>query len=136
MSFMDNATIDHVGVAVKDLEEAVSLWKDKIGLPYEGIEDVPGVRVAFFPLGESSIELIAATDPDGGVARFVEKTGGGLHHICIKVPDIRAALARLKDEGVRLIDEEPREGAHGKLVAFVHPKYTGGVLLELSQEKE
>ncbi len=135
MSSLDKAVVDHIGIAVKDLDEAISLWKDKIGLPYDGVEEVPGVKVAFFPLGESSIELVAATEPEGGVAKFVEKTGGGVHHICLKVPDIKAALAELKEKGARLIDEEPREGAHGKLVAFIHPKTTGGVLLELSQEQ-
>ena len=92
------------------------------------------MKVAFFPLGESSVELVASTETAGGVAKFVEKTGGGVHHLCLKVPDIRAALAELKERGVRLIDEEPREGAHGHLVAFVHPKAAGGVLLELLEE--
>jgi methylmalonyl-CoA epimerase len=92
------------------------------------------VKIAFFPVGESSIELVMSTDPNSGLAKFVEKSGGGIHHLCLKVPDIRAALAELKSKGVKLIDEEPRVGAHNHLVAFIHPKSTGGVLLELLEE--
>ncbi len=134
MSSLDKATVAHIGIAVKDLDESISLWRDKLGLRFDGVDEVPGVKVAFFPLGESSVELVASTEAGSGVAKFVEKTGGGVHHICLKVPDIRAALAELKERGVRLIDEEPREGAHGHMVAFVHPKSTGGVLLELLEE--
>lgn len=134
MSALKGATIAHVGIAVKDLEEYIRLWRDQLGLTFEGTDEVPGVKIAFFPLGEGSVELVQSTDPESGLAKFVEKTGGGMHHLCIRVKDIRAALAELKSKGVKLIDEEPRAGAHGHLVAFIHPKSTGGVLLELTQE--
>lgn len=134
MSALEGATIAHVGIAVKDIEEYIRLWRDQLGLTFEGTDEVPGVKIAFFPLGEGSVELVQSTDPQSGLAKFVEKTGGGIHHLCIRVKDIRAALAELKGKGVKLIDEEPRAGAHGHLVAFIHPKSTGGVLLELTQE--
>jgi methylmalonyl-CoA/ethylmalonyl-CoA epimerase len=134
MSALEGATIAHVGIAVKDIEEYIRLWRDQLGLTFEGTDEVPGVKIAFFPLGEGSVELVQSTDPESGLAKFVEKTGGGMHHLCIRVKDIRAALAELKGKGVKLIDEEPRAGAHGHLVAFIHPKSTGGVLLELTQE--
>lgn len=134
MSALEGATIAHVGIAVKDLEEYIRLWRDQLGLTFEGTDEVPGVKIAFFPLGEGSVELVQSTDPQSGLAKFVEKTGGGIHHLCIRVKDIRSALAELKSKGVKLIDEEPRAGAHGHLVAFIHPKSTGGVLLELTQE--
>lgn len=135
MSQLDKATIAHIGVAVKDIEEQTRIWKDVLGLPFDGTDEVPGVKIAFFPLGEGSVELVQSTEPDSGLAKFVEKTGGGMHHLCIKVADIKAALKELKEKGVKLIDQEPRAGAHGHMVAFVHPKSTGGVLLELMQEK-
>ena len=134
MSSLDKAEIAHIGVAVKDLDESIKVWRDQIGLPFGGVDEVPGVRVAFFPVGESSIELVMSNDPNSGLAKFVEKSGGGIHHLCLKVPDIRAALAELKSKGVKLIDEEPRVGAHNHLVAFIHPKSTGGVLLEILEE--
>lgn len=134
MSALKGATIAHVGIAVKDLEEYIRLWRDELGLTFEGTDEVPGVKIAFFPLGEGSVELVQSTEPNSGLAKFVEKTGGGMHHLCIRVKDIRAALAELKSKGLKLIDEEPRTGAHGHLVAFIHPKSTGGVLLELTQE--
>ena len=135
MSSLNKATISHIGIAVKDLDESIKLWKETLGFDYEGTDDVPGVKVAFFPLGEGAVELVQSTDPNSGLAKFVEKNGGGIHHLCVRVKDIRAALAEMKGRGVKLIDEEPRVGAHGHLVAFVHPKNTGGVLLELLEEK-
>lgn len=135
MSSLDKATISHIGIAVKNLDEQIRIWRDELGLHFKGTDEVPGVKIAFFPLGEGSVEFVQSTDPESGLAKFVEKTGGGMHHLCIKVPDIRAALAELKGKGAKLIDQEPRAGAHGHLVAFVHPKSTGGVLLELLQEK-
>jgi len=134
MGSLDKATIAHIGIAVKDLDESIKVWRDTLGLTFDGTDEVPGVKMAFFPLGEGSVELVSSTDPDSGLAKFVEKKGGGIHHLCIRVQDIRAALAELKERGVKLIDEEPREGAHGHLVAFIHPKSTGGVLLELLEE--
>jgi len=134
MSSLDKAKVAHIGVAVKDLDEAIKVYRDQMGLPFGGVDEVPGVKIAFFPVGESSIELVMSTDPNSGLAKFVEKSGGGIHHLCLKVPDIRAALAELKSKGIKLIDEEPRIGAHNHLVAFIHPKATGGVLLELLEE--
>lgn len=131
MSLLEKATIAHVGVAVKDLDEAIRIWKDELGFKLESIDEVPGVRIAFFPAGEGSIELVQSTDPNSGLSKYVSEKGGGIHHICVKVPDIRAALSELKGKGLKLIDQEPRKGAHGHLVAFVHPKSAGGVLLEL-----
>jgi len=134
MSSLDKAKVAHIGVAVKVLDEAIKVYRDQMGLPFGGVDEVPGVKIAFFPVGESSIELVMSTDPNSGLAKFVEKSGGGIHHLCLKVPDIRAALAELKGKGIKLIDEEPRIGAHNHLVAFIHPKSTGGVLLELLEE--
>jgi methylmalonyl-CoA epimerase len=126
--------VHHIGVVVKDLEGALQDYADALGVVPSGIHEVPkqGVRVAFFPVGESRIELVQPTDPESGVARFLEKRGEGIHHICLEVDDLRAALAALKAKGARLIDEEPRQGAEG-LVAFVHPASLHGVLLELVQ---
>jgi len=134
MSSLDKAKVAHIGVAVKDLDEAIKVYRDQMGLPFGGVDEVPGVKIAFFPVGESSIELVMSTDPNSGLAKFVEKSGGGIHHLCLKVSDIRAALAELKSKGIKLVDEEPRVGAHNHLVAFIHPKATGGVLLELLEE--
>jgi lactoylglutathione lyase/methylmalonyl-CoA/ethylmalonyl-CoA epimerase len=125
--------IDHIGVAVKSLEERVRLYRDVLGLTGISIEDVPSenARVGFVPLGESEIELLESTTPDGVVARFIEKRGEGIHHIALRVDDCAATLARLKAAGVRTVDDEPKPGSRGTKVAFVHPSATGGVLLEL-----
>ncbi|NLF14498.1 MAG: methylmalonyl-CoA epimerase [Anaerolineaceae bacterium] len=124
--------IDHIGIAVRDIEQALQVYQVALGLPVQDVVDVPDqqVRVAFLPLGESNIELVQPSADDSGTARFIEKRGEGVHHICVEVDDIEAALAQLKANGVPLIDQEPRAGAHGR-VAFVHPKGTHGVLLEL-----
>jgi len=124
--------IDHIGIAVRDIEQALQVYQVALGLPVKDVVDVPDqqVRVAFLPLGESNIELVQPTTDDSGTAKFIEKRGEGIHHICVQVDDIKAALAQLKANGVPLIDEEPRVGAHGR-VAFVHPKGTHGVLMEL-----
>ncbi|MDD3827923.1 MAG: methylmalonyl-CoA epimerase [Anaerolineae bacterium] len=124
--------IDHIGIAVRDIEQALQVYQVALGLPVQDVVDVPDqqVRVAFLPLGESNIELVQPSTDDSGTARFIEKRGEGIHHICVQVDDIEAALAQLKANGVPLIDQEPRAGAHGR-VAFVHPKGTHGVLLEL-----
>jgi methylmalonyl-CoA/ethylmalonyl-CoA epimerase len=129
--------IDHVGVAVASLAQARRFYED-LGIPCEGEEEVPGqkVRTAFFPLGESRIELLESTNPDGPIGRFLARRGPGLHHLCVEVPDVAAALAALKARGYALIDEAPRSGAGGHKVAFVHPKAAGGVLLELSERVE
>lgn len=124
--------IDHIGIAVRDIEQALQVYQVALGLPVQDVVDVPDqqVRVAFLPLGESNIELVQPSADDSGTARFIEKRGEGVHHICVQVDDIEATLAQLKANGVPLIDQEPRAGAHGR-VAFVHPKGTHGVLLEL-----
>jgi methylmalonyl-CoA/ethylmalonyl-CoA epimerase len=127
--------IQHLGVAVASIDDALAFWRDGLGLELKGIEVVEdqGVRVAMLPLGESRIELLEATGDETPVGKFIAKRGAGMHHLCVEVEDISARLAELKARGVRLIDEEPRTGAGGALVAFVHPASTGGVLIELSQ---
>lgn len=130
--------ISHLGIATKGIEEALKFWEDALGLENvhtEVVEDQK-VRVAMLPLGESRIELLEPTSEDSPIAKFLEKRGGGIHHIAVEVEDIEAALAKLKAEGARLIDEQPRIGAEGCLVAFVHPASTNGVLLELVQESK
>lgn len=125
--------VDHIGVATPSIEEALKFWRDALGLEVKHTETVEeqGVRVAMLPAGEPRVELLEPTGPASPVAKFLEKRGPGIHHVAVRVSDIRAALARLKREGARLIDEEPRVGAGGCLVAFVHPSASGGVLLEL-----
>jgi LAO/AO transport system kinase len=132
------ARLDHVGIAVSDVNAALAFYRDALGLEVEAPEDVASqrVRAHFIPAGEAALELLEATAPDSPIAKFVEKRGPGLHHITLRVGDIRAALARLKERGVRLIDEEPRPGAHGSLVAFIHPSAAHGVLVELKQDGE
>jgi len=128
-----NMKVEHIGIATPRLEEALRFWRDALGLEVKHTEVVEdqGVRVAMLPVGEPRIELLEPTGADSPVAKFLEKRGPGIHHVAVRVADIRATLSRLKDEGARLIDEEPRRGAGGCLVAFVHPKSSGGVLLEL-----
>src|SRR5262245_55430009 len=127
--------IDHLGIAVPNLEEAVAAYRT-LGFQVEATHDVPTekVRAAFLPIGESHLELLEPTDPTSVLAKFLEKRSG-LHHICVLVEDIEQALAEMKARGVRLIDETPRVGAGGSRVAFVHPKAGLGVLLELKEEK-
>ncbi len=129
--------IDHIGIAVKNLEEALKLYADVLGMENIGTEIVEEqkVKVAFLPCGESELELLESTSPDGPVAKFIEKNGEGLQHIALRVDNIEEALKRLKSKGVRLIDEKPRYGAGGARIAFLHPKATGGILLELSERK-
>jgi methylmalonyl-CoA/ethylmalonyl-CoA epimerase len=128
--------IDHLGIAVPNMGEATKAW-EALGFAAEAIHDVPTekVKVAFLPIGESHLELLAPTDPTSVIAKFLEKRGAGLHHVCVLVEDIEATLAEMKARGVQLIDERPRAGAGGCRVAFVHPKATGGVLLELKEER-
>ena len=129
------AILDHVGIAVKDLSTALAFYRDALGLEIEAPEEVLSqrVRAHFVPVGESKLELLEATAPDSAIAKYIEKRGPGLHHITLRVDDIRAALAQLRARGARLVDEEPRPGAEGALIAFVHPTATGGVLVELKQ---
>lgn len=129
------ATLDHVGIAVANLKEALAFYRDALGLEIDAPEDVTSqkVRAHFIPAGDSALELLEATADDSPIAKYVAKRGPGLHHITLRVDDIRAALTRLKERGVRLIDETPRPGAHGSLVAFIHPSSAHGVLVELKQ---
>ncbi|MDT7540380.1 MAG: methylmalonyl-CoA/ethylmalonyl-CoA epimerase [Acidobacteriota bacterium] len=125
--------IDHIGIATPKIDDALVFWRDALGLEVVHTEEVAeqGVRVAMLPLGEPRVELLEPTRADSPVAKFIEKRGAGIHHVAVRVEDIRAALARLKSNGARLIDEEPRAGADNCLIAFVHPSAAGGVLLEL-----
>ena len=128
--------IDHLGIATGGIAEALKFWEDDLGLENVHVEEVEDqkVRVAMLPIGESRIELLEPTSEDSPISGFLEKRGGGIHHIAVEVKDIRKALEKMKAEGMRLIDEEPRIGAEGCLIAFVHPKATNGVLLELVQK--
>lgn len=130
--------IDHVGVATTNLEEVRKIFQDVLGLTPLFEEEVPDqkVRVLGFKIGESNIEFLEPTSEDSPISKFLEKKGPGLHHLAVKVNDIRQTLKNFKEKNLRLIDSEPRIGAEGKLIAFVHPKSTGGILLELSQEDE
>lgn len=127
--------VDHIGIAVKDLEQAKKFYTEVLGMTPQGEEvvDQQKVKVCFIPCGDSEVELLESTAPDGPIAKFIEKNGEGVQHIALRVDNIEAALADLKTKGVRLIDETPRYGAGGASIAFVHPKATGGILLELSQ---
>jgi len=130
--------INHLGIATKDIEETLKFYENALGLKNvhtEVVEDQK-VRVAMLPIGESRIELLEPTSEDSPISKFLEKRGGGIHHIAVEVEDIEAALLKLKAEGARLIDEQPRIGAENCLVAFVHPSSTSGVLLELVQKQE
>ncbi len=129
------AILDHIGIVVSNLDEALTFYRDALGLDVQMPEDVPSqrVRVHFMPAGGAAIELLEATAEDSPIARYLAKRGPGLHHITLRVDDIAAALVRLKARGVRLIDEVPRPGAHGSLVAFIHPSSAHGVLAELTQ---
>ncbi len=128
-------TIDHIGIAVTDIADALAFYRDALGLEVEAPEDVPSqrVRAHFIPAGDSAIELLEATAEDSPIALYTGKRGPGLHHITLRVDDIEAALAQLKARGVRLIDEHARPGAHGSRVAFIHPSSAHGVLVELKQ---
>lgn len=130
--------ISHLGIATKSIDEALKFWQDALGLENVHAEEVAEqkVRVAMLPIGDTRIELLEATSADSPIAKFVEKRGGGIHHIAVEVEDIEASLAKLKASGARLIDEQPRVGAEGCLIAFVHPSSTNGVLLELIQENK
>jgi len=127
--------IDHLGIAVKNIEEGKKFWTDILGLAFEGSETVEAQKVttAFFPVGESEVELLESTAPDGPVAKYIEKKGEGIQHVAFRVEDIETALKELKEKGVRLIDETPRKGAGGARIAFLHPKSTNGVLVELCE---
>ena len=128
--------IQHIGVAVRRLEDAIPFYRDVLGLEYVGTEEVAEqkIRAAVFRVGESTIEVIESTSPDGPVGKFLDKNGEGIHHLCFQVEDAAAALCRAKEKGARLIDETPRIGVHGMKIGFLHPKSTFGVLTEFAQE--
>jgi len=129
------AKINHIGIAVKSLEDSIPFYRDQLSMAFAGIEEVAEqkVRVAMLQVGESMIELLEPTSDDSPVAKFIEKNGPGIHHLAYEVEDLEAAIARLMAEGARMIDEQPRAGAHGSRIAFVHPKSSNGVLTELCQ---
>lgn len=130
--------VDHIGIGVSDLAATKEFYKNALGmenLPEDEVVEEQKVKVSFFPCGDAELEFLESTTPDGPIGRFIEKNGGrnGIQHVALRVDDIKAAIADLKEKGVRLIDEEPRYGAGGSAIAFLHPKATGGVLLELCQ---
>lgn len=128
--------LDHVGIAVKDLAAAKKFYVEALGmthLPEDEVVEQQKVKVCFFPCGDSEVELLESTSPDGPIAKYIEKNGEGIQHVALRVDNLKAALADLDAKGVRLIDKEPRYGAGGAQIAFLHPKATGGILLELSQ---
>ncbi|MBP7073621.1 MAG: methylmalonyl-CoA epimerase [Clostridia bacterium] len=129
--------IDHIGIAVSNLDETVKLYRDVLGLELHGTEVVPEqkVRVAFLPVGDTEVELLESTSAEGPIAKFIEAKGQGIQHIAFRVNDIEAALEEMKAKGMRLIDDKPRYGAGGAKIAFLHPKSTGGVLIELCERK-
>jgi len=132
--------VDHIGIAVKDLQATKAFYAGTLGIshmPEDEIVEEQKVKVSFFPLGDCELEFLESTSPDGPIGRYIEKNGGeGIQHVALAVDDINAALADLKEKGIRLIDEKPRYGAGGSDIAFIHPKATGGVLVELCQRKK
>lgn len=128
--------IDHLGIAVKSINEGKKFWGDLLGLWLEESEAMAEEKLitTFFPIGESEIELLESTDPEGPIGRFLEKRGEGIHHVAFRVENIEEALKELKEKGIRLIDETPRAGARGAKIAFLHPKSTNGVLVELCEK--
>lgn len=127
--------LDHIAIAVPDLEKAIKRFMDDFGLPYKGQEDVEAAKTstAFFPLPETSIELVHPLNGEGPIAGYLEKKGGGLHHLCFRSDDIEADVARLKEKGYQFLSEAPSMGAHNSKVIFIHPKSCDGVLIELNQ---
>lgn len=127
--------IDHLGIAVNSMDEGKKFWTDVLGLEFAGDEVVAEQKVntGFFPVGESEVELLESTAPDGPVAKFIEKKGTGFQHVAFRVSDIDEALRELEDKGIQLIDKKPRIGAGGARIAFLHPKATGGILVELCE---
>ncbi len=132
---MEILKIDHLGIAVNSIDEGKIFWSDVLGLKFEGSETVESQKVttAFFPVGGSEVELLESTSPEGPVAKFIEKKGTGFQHVAFRVANIEKALQELKEKGIQLIDERPRIGAGGAKIAFLHPKATGGVLVELCE---
>jgi methylmalonyl-CoA/ethylmalonyl-CoA epimerase len=129
----DRPLIAHVGIAVPDLEEALAFYRDVLGLEPHPPEVADGATILSLPFGESEVELLAPLSPDGPIGKFLARRGPGIHHICYRVPDLDAALEACRAAGYRLIDEVPRVGAAGRRIAFIHPKTTAGILLELTE---
>jgi len=129
--------VNHIGIAVRNLDQTKQVF-GALGLEVEGEEVIEEqkVKVAFIPIGESRIELLEATSPDSTVAKFIDKRGEGVHHIALEVENLEDLLGELKSKGIKLVDERPRMGAHNTMIAFLHPKSTGGILLELCQERD
>jgi methylmalonyl-CoA/ethylmalonyl-CoA epimerase len=135
---MSRIKVDHIAVVVEDMDTALAFWRDAVGLPLEGTEanEAEAVDVAFLPVGDTRIELLQPTSDDSGIAKYMQKRGAGIHHICLAVADIEASMAQLTQHGVELINEVPRAREDGTRYAFVHPRSTGGVLLELYEYGE
>lgn len=127
--------INHIAVAVSDIESSLSFWRDALGLELAELREVPAesAQIAFLPVGGTEVELVRPTTDDSGLAKYLVKNGAGMHHLCLETDDIEGMMAQLKGKGVQLINESPRTGADGKRYAFIHPKSTGGVLVELYQ---
>jgi len=132
---MNPLKLDHIGIAVESIDSALPVWEGILGLPLHGVEEVAEqkVKTAFMPVGDTEIELLQSTDPEGPIGKFIAAKGQGVHHLAFRVSNIDAVLEELKAKGVRLIDEKPRYGAGGARIAFIHPKATGGVLVELCE---
>ncbi|NMD70219.1 methylmalonyl-CoA epimerase [Bacillus sp. DNRA2] len=128
--------VDHIGIAVKSLQDHLSFYTETLGLHLESIEEVPTqrVKVAFIHVGETKLELLEPTSDDSPIAKFIEKRGEGIHHVALGVTSIKERIEEMKEKGIRMIDDEPRPGAHGTKVAFMHPKSTGGVLYEFCEK--
>ncbi len=127
--------INHIAVTVNDIDSSLTFWRDALGLELAELRDVPAeaAQIAFLPVGGTEVELVRPTTDDSGLAKYIAKRGAGLHHLCLETDNIEAMLAQLKEKGIQLINESPRTGADGKKYAFIHPKSTGGVLVELYQ---
>ncbi|NQT78147.1 MAG: methylmalonyl-CoA epimerase [Bacteroidetes bacterium] len=134
---MKPSHIEHIGIAVKSLDESIPYYENVLGLKCYAVEEVKDqkVKTAFFQLGQTKIELLESTDPEGPIGKFVEKRGEGIHHIAFAVEDIKACLQEVEEKGIRLIDQKPRRGAEGLDIAFLHPKSTFGVLTEFCEDK-
>ena len=135
---MKVSKVDHIGIAVNNLDESVRFYQDVLGVALQGTEEVTEqkVKVAFLPCGDTELELLESTAPDGPIAKFIEAKGQGIQHIAYRVDDIEQAIAEMKEKGVRMIDEKPRYGAGNARIAFVHPKSTNGILIELCERNE
>jgi len=135
---METTHIEHIGIAVRNLEESIKFYEDTFGLKCYAIEEVKDqkVRTAFFKVGQTKIELLESTEPDGPIGKFIEKNGEGVHHLAFAVKNIESALVETEKKGIQLIDKQPRKGAEGLEIAFLHPKSTFGVLTELCEKKE